>query len=96
MFNFFKTILERLGLYQPLHCKVARRYCSELHPAWRIIETRTLAIERGQFIVAVFYKNPGIVSRPLPYQIYRVSHDCNEVTELPTDPESPYWILGRK
>jgi hypothetical protein len=96
MITLLQGIFEQLGLYRPAHIKAVRSYFRQKHPTWRVLETRTLARETGRFVVAVFYEEPNLVSFPPPYQLFAVSIDSLEVEELPTDPDSPYWLFGRK
>jgi hypothetical protein len=96
MVRFLKGMLEGLGLFQPLQSRVVQNCCKQMHPTWERLETRTLAIEPGRVVVAVFYEEHNVISFPKQYQLYAVSNDCRNVEELPTDPDSPYWIFGRK
>lgn len=96
MINFLKNILEELGLYLPKHSKAALVYFRKCHPNWKSVETRTMAREDNRYVVAVFYEMPNLVAFPMEYQLIAVSLDCRRIEELPTNPDSPYWIFGRK
>jgi hypothetical protein len=79
------------------YCRAARQALKNAHPDWIVTGGCThRAIEAGRIVVAIFYQDSKLRSRPLPYQLFGVSRDCTGVEESATDPSSPYWINGRK
>jgi hypothetical protein len=75
--------------------RAAKAYVTARYPRYGVNEVRVLATEPERTVIAVFYEEPDVLSKPLPYVICAVKHDLS-VSELPTDAESPYWIRGRK
>ena len=96
MRGLLADFLEGLGLYLPPHSRAAQAYARRAHRSWKVVGTRTLARERGRHVIAVFYEEPRVISRPVSYRLYGVSNDLARVQELPTGPDRPYWIHGRK
>lgn len=96
MNKLIERILEELGLYRPMHSRIAIQSFSTSHPEWRVTGTKTLAREPHRFVVAIFYKEPINVSFPPSYLMYAVARDYSSVEELPDDPDSPYALRGRK
>jgi hypothetical protein len=91
----FNRLLQLIGLIDTPPGKVARLQFQEEYPEYKIAETRIRAAESNRFVVAVFYTTPYPV-RPIPYKLYAVNRDLREVEELPCNPDSPYWIRGRR
>jgi hypothetical protein len=76
--------------------KMARLALQTQYPECLYKGTSMRALERDRFVVAVFYEDPQIKTRPLRYKIYGISKDAKSAQELECDPGSPYWICGRK
>ncbi len=89
-------LAETFTPYCPPHARRAAVALRHRHPGWKVVDTRTRARESDRFVVAVFYEELGSISFPTQYLLYAVPRDGGEPTELPTDPDSPYWIRGRK
>jgi hypothetical protein len=47
-------------------------------------------------VIAVFFKQPNVVSFPPQYKLFAVAPDGRHAEELSYNSESPYWIRGRK
>ena len=84
------------GLCESPHCKAACERLLLQRPSWVIRDTRVVKREATRCVVAVFYKEPRIITRPTRYKLFGVSNDSLVAEELPCDPDSPYWIRGRK
>jgi hypothetical protein len=93
---FLKRLLKAIGLIELPPCRIARQALRNDYPTYMPIGTRLRATEPRRYVVAVFYKEPEIVHRPSPYKLYEVSPDLTTATEVPCNPESPYWIQDRK
>jgi acyl carrier protein len=81
-------------------CHTARAVFQREYPTLVYEGTSVRAREQDRFVVAVFYRDPGIRTKPCPYKIFRVSsdmeHAMENAEELDCNPESLYWIHGRR
>lgn len=76
--------------------KTARGFLQEQHPDWEVNEALLRADEPERWVFAVFYEMPVQRTRPSPYQLVIVDKKTNEFGEVEPEPDSPYWIRGRK
>ena len=75
---------------------LARRAFEAQYPRCQYKGCSLRASEAERFVVAVFYSDSDLPSRPSPYKLYSVARDLAKAEELPCTPDSPYWIRGRK
>ena len=63
----------------------ARRYVHEAHPSWRVGGLRLRAEEVGEqgtrYVFAVFYRQPGVTTRPGRYIVVVVRGEEGAVSE---------------
>lgn len=90
------SLLEFLGLHEPQHCNVVRTVFSQREPTMQVVGTKLLKREENRCIVAIFFQEPNKRVKPARYKLFSVSNDTSTIEELPCDPNSPYWIRGRK
>ena len=79
------------------YCDAAREAVRRLHPNWHVYSVRPFAhraVEPARVVVAVFYREPDVITEPPPYLLVAVSHDRARCEIIPD--ELPYKILGRK
>jgi hypothetical protein len=88
--------LEECGLYQPAHTQQVLAAFAQSYPNWKVLKTRTLAVETSKVIVAVFCEEPNLVTFPSQIKTFLVERASQGVEEIKIDPTSPYWIHGRK
>ncbi len=90
-----KQIIERMRLKARAR-KTAREHFEQEYSNRRICSTSIRATEETRFVIAVFYQEHETVKKPSPYALFAVSTSKWEVEELPCNPQSPFWIRGRK
>ena len=80
------------ALSAPLQHVVAR------NPTFSVLSARLRAEEPSRYVFAVFYQDPEVLAKPARYKLVAVDRDGedDDVEELVTSPDSPYWIRGRK
>src|SRR5438132_7796812 len=94
--TMWNQLLQFLGLNDAPACRVAREAFGRLRPTWVNCGARVIKREVGRRVVAVFYQEPDVLVRPRRYKLFSVSNDLSSVEELPCNPNSPYWIKGRR
>ena len=87
-----RSILEKLGITESAPRKRAREEFVRLYPAFRARWTLLRATENDRFVVAVFYEEPELKWRPMPYKLLALSNDLSKCHELPLELDSPYRI----
>lgn len=94
--NALMAALEWVGLYSPPAYTAARERFGSQYPTYTACGIEIRSREHARLVVAIYYQEPGLVTRPPRYKLYAIGNDLSEVSEIPCDPDSPYWIRGRK
>ena len=89
-----------LDLYVSRHpaCQAAVATVRSLHPDWNVFTSmRSIrADENDRYVVAVFYSSPDVLVKPPRYVLVALGRAYDFIELLPVDPQSPYFIRGRK
>lgn len=71
-------------------------YVKKNHQDLQITNLSLRAKEPTRYIFAVFYNQEDKQVIPGRYLLISISRENGYIEELPTSPDSPYWIRGRK
>jgi hypothetical protein len=79
-------------------CQSAVAAVRSLHPDWDVFTglASLRADEAQRYVVAVFYSAPNVRVKPPRYVLVAMDRAHNFIELLPVDPDSPYFIRGRK
>ena len=77
-------------------CKVAKAVFQREYPTLLYMGSSVRAQEEDRLVVAVFYQHPESKTKPSRYKIFGVSIDMENAKELECNPQSKYWIRGRR
>ena len=87
-------------LYVSRHpvCQSAVAVVRSLHPDWEVFTSMASirADEDDRYVVAVFYSTRDIRVKPPRYVLVALDRAHDFLEMLPVNPDSPYFILGRK
>mgnify|MGYP001260800442 CR=1 FL=1 len=97
MIRFLKSILKGIIDVEARSAgRVAENFLRSQHPDLLVHGTQLRAKEPERIVLAVFYDEPHVWSRPPRYPLVAVDRRSRDASHLETSPESPYWIHGRK
>ena len=90
-------VFESLDSRHPA-CQSAVAAIRSLHPDWDVFAglASLRADEHNRYVVAVFYSAPNVRVKPPRYVLVALDRAHNFLELLPVDPDSPYFIRGRK